>query len=155
MLQRFMEYTYINLKNIHGYKRAYEQYSEFLRQQYPHLSIVGGNYPPPLINQYIASFLSVSKMMLVLLIIFGERIQLFESLNMQPPDIYLWTQENKMYAIILIFFLSNAVEGQLTSTGAFEIELNEIPIWSKLESGRLPHQQELIQIINQQLQFRS
>ena len=29
-----------------------------------------------------------------------------------------------MYAVMLIFFLANAVEGQLISTGAFEVELN-------------------------------
>ena len=29
-----------------------------------------------------------------------------------------------MYAAMIIFFLANAVEGQLISTGAFEVELN-------------------------------
>jgi hypothetical protein len=29
-----------------------------------------------------------------------------------------------MYAVMLIFFVANAIEGQLISTGAFEVELN-------------------------------
>ena len=29
-----------------------------------------------------------------------------------------------MYAVMLIFFLANVIEGQLISTGAFEVELN-------------------------------
>jgi hypothetical protein len=29
-----------------------------------------------------------------------------------------------MYAVMLIVFLANAIEGQLISTGAFEVELN-------------------------------
>ena len=29
-----------------------------------------------------------------------------------------------MYAAMIIFFLANAIEGQLISTGAFEVELN-------------------------------
>ncbi|CAB3997922.1 Hypothetical predicted protein [Paramuricea clavata] len=94
-------------------------------------------------------------MALILLIILGDRVQLFESLNIQPPDIYLWAKQNKMYAVMLIFFLANAIEGQLISTGAFEVELNDMPVWSKLESGRLPHQEELIHIINEQLKFRA
>jgi hypothetical protein len=29
-----------------------------------------------------------------------------------------------MYAIMIVFFLANTIEGQLISTGAFEVELN-------------------------------
>ncbi|WP_395239392.1 Rdx family protein [Salmonella sp. s54412] len=47
------------------------------------------------------------------------------------------------------------MEGQLISTGAFEVALNEMPVWSKLESGRLPSPQELFEIINQQLKFNA
>lgn len=58
-----------------------------------------------------------------------------------------------MYACILIFFVTNMIEGQLISTGAFEVSLNDMPIWSKLESGRLPNPNELHQIIENQLKF--
>ena len=34
---------------------------------------------------------------------------------------YSWLIENKMYACLMIFFLANAVETQLISTGAFEV----------------------------------
>ena len=81
----------------------FEQYSRFLHQQYPHLSIVGDNYPPPLVNQYLAGFISVSKMALILLIILGDRVQLFESLNIQPPDIYLWAKQNKVISIMWLY----------------------------------------------------
>jgi selT/selW/selH-like putative selenoprotein len=39
---------------------------------------------------------------------------------------------------------------QLISTGAFEISLNDMPLWSKLESGRIPQPGELLQIIGKQ-----
>ena len=35
-----------------------------------------------------------------------------------------------------------------TSTGAFEISLNDMPVWSKIESGRIPQPGELFQIID-------
>lgn len=40
---------------------------------------------------------------------------------------------------------------QLVSSGAFEISLNDIPIWSKLETGRIPSPQELFNIIDNQI----
>lgn len=42
---------------------------------------------------------------------------------------------------------------QLISSGAFEIFFNDVPIWSKLQSGRIPAPQELFQIIENQLKF--
>ena len=49
---------------------------------------------------------------------------------------------------MMTFFLCNAVETQLISTGAFEISLNDMPVWSKMESGRIPQPGELFQIID-------
>lgn len=37
---------------------------------------------------------------------------------------------------------------QLVSSGAFEISFNDIPVWSKLETGRIPSPQELFNIID-------
>jgi hypothetical protein len=49
---------------------------------------------------------------------------IFEHLGVQTPSLWEWTQQNKFYACLMTFFLCNAVEGQLISTGAFEITLN-------------------------------
>lgn len=39
----------------------------------------------------------------------------------------------------------------MISSGAFEISLNDVPVWSKLTSGRIPVPQELFQIIDSHL----
>lgn len=44
---------------------------------------------------------------------------------------------------------------QLVSSGAFEISFNDIPVWSKLETGRIPSPQEIFSIINQQMEMFS
>lgn len=54
---------------------------------------------------------------------------------------------------MMLFFLSNIIETQLMQSGAFEISLNDIPVWSKLETGRIPQPAELFQIIDSHLQF--
>ena len=72
----------------------------------------------------------------------------------------------------MLFFISNAVEGQLISTGAFEVSYNgnegkneglhaqtifstDQPVWSKLETGRVPQPAEMVQIIESQLRLSS
>ena len=46
----------------------------------------------------------------------------------QPPAIYVWTQEHKIAALMLVFIIGGQIEGHLLSTGAFEIYLNGGPI---------------------------
>ncbi|KAH8356512.1 hypothetical protein KR084_004035 [Drosophila pseudotakahashii] len=56
---------------------------------------------------------------------------------------------------MMIFFLGNMLEGRLISSGAFEITLNDVPVWSKLQTGRFPSPspEVLFQIIDNHLQF--
>ena len=72
----------------------------------------------------------------------------FPFLGVDTPAWAAWMLENKIYACMMTFFLCNAVETQLISTGAFEISLNDMPVWSKIESGRIPQPGELFQIID-------
>lgn len=98
---------------------------------------------------------------------------IFGHLGVQTPSVWEWTQQNKFYACLMTFFLCNAIEGQLISTGAFEIILNgetiyfdislnscvyvfsyfyaDVPLWSKLETGRIPQPPELFQMIDNHL----
>lgn len=64
------------------------------------------------------------KMILIILVVAG--INVFTHLGMPTPSLWEWTQTNKFYACLMTFFLCNAIEGQLVSTGAFEISLNGI-----------------------------
>jgi hypothetical protein len=41
-----------------------------------------------------------------------------------PPQWFNSLTQHKLYSCMMIFFLSNAIEGQLISTGAFEIWFN-------------------------------
>lgn len=79
----------------------------------------------------------------------------FTLLNMDTPSVFTWAQENKIYACLMIFFISNAIEGQMISTGAFEVSFNDVPVWSKLETGRIPQPGEMFQIIENQMKFKS
>jgi len=62
-------------------------------------------------------------------------------------------QTNKIYAAMMIFFLSNFVENSLISTGGFDIYFNDVPVWSKLEVGRIPNGGELFQIVDNHMKL--
>lgn len=115
------------------------------------MQISGGNFPPGKVRQSLASVVGLSKLGALGLIIFGSRMNVFERFQIPEPQIYTWASQNKVYASIITFFLCNTIESQLLSTGAFEIKLNGMPIWSKLQSGRLPQPEELFDIINNQI----
>jgi len=95
--------------------------------------------------------MSAAKIAIIILVISGQNP--FTYLQMETPSLFNWALNNKIYACMMIFFISNAIEGQLISTGAFEITFNDVPIWSKLETGRIPAPQEMFQIIENHMRF--
>uniref|UniRef100_H0X221 Selenoprotein T n=1 Tax=Otolemur garnettii TaxID=30611 RepID=H0X221_OTOGA len=133
------------------YRRVFEEYMRVISQRYPDIRIEGENYLPQPIYRHIASFLSIFKLVLIGLIIVGK--DPFAFFGMQAPSIWQWGQENKVYACMMVFFLSNMIENQCMSTGAFEITLNDVPVWSKLESGHLPSMQQLVQILDNEMKL--
>uniref|UniRef100_A0A915MIB7 Selenoprotein T n=1 Tax=Meloidogyne javanica TaxID=6303 RepID=A0A915MIB7_MELJA len=135
-----------------GYRQAYEQFAQILREKYPGIEVVGENYAPGLARGLAAQLLSFAKIALIICIIMGR--DPFPSLGLQTPRFFQWMANNKMSASIMIFLFSNAIEGMLQSTGAFEIYLENERIWSKLESGRVPSPPELFEAIDSQITLR-
>ncbi|KAL1490455.1 hypothetical protein ABEB36_013144 [Hypothenemus hampei] len=134
-----------------GYRKMFDQYVQLINEKYPFILVDGANYNPPGIYLFLVRILGTIKFIAILAILAG--IDVFAYLNRQAPSWWRWCRENKIYACMMIFFLSNMIEGQLISSGAFEITLNDVPIWSKLESGRIPQPAELFQIIDSHMQF--
>ncbi|KAL5238779.1 hypothetical protein ACI65C_006189 [Semiaphis heraclei] len=134
-----------------GYQKAFDQYSSILSEKYPNLRIDGANYDPSVAHLIAAKVLSLAKMAIIIAI--GSGINVFEYIGNEQPNWWIWCTSNKIYACLVVFFGSNMFEGMLISTGAFELFLNDIPVWSKLETGRIPQPAELIQIIDNYLLF--
>jgi selT/selW/selH-like putative selenoprotein len=130
---------------------VFEQFAYAIQQKYPDLVIQGDTYPPTALRTYVAQALGVAKLILILMLVSGQNP--FPWLQMETPQIYSWAMENKIYACLILFFVSNAVETQLISTGAFEVSFNDVPVWSKLETGRIPSPQEIFQIIENNMRL--
>lgn len=123
----------------------FEQFAQLVRTHYPDLEVVGENFPPPPAKALIARILSMVKMALLVCLLFGQNP--FALLNIPTPGFFNWALQNKMYACLMVFFFSNSIETSLISTGAFEISIDDVPLWSKLETGRLPSANEFIQML--------
>ena len=74
----------------------------------------------------------------------------FQLVGWETPGIWNWLSNSKIYGCLMTFFICNTIEGQLISSGAFEIYYNDLPIWSKIDTGRIPAPAELFQIIDNQ-----
>ncbi|XP_045471609.1 thioredoxin reductase-like selenoprotein T homolog CG3887 [Harmonia axyridis] len=136
-----------------GYRKMYEQYAEIIQQKYPFISMEGSNYEPPGMSMFLSRLIGFVKMFLILCILAG--VNIFEYINQPRPSWWTWCTDNKIYACMMLFFLSNIIEVQLVQSGAFEILLNDVPVWSKLETGRIPQPAELFQIIDNHMRFDS
>lgn len=134
-----------------GYRKAFEEYAHVIQQRYSGVKVEGGNYPPPTFNQIAASVLSIAKFVMIACLL--SDTDPFSMLGVETPGVFLWAKENKVYACFMLFFLGNAIETQFTSTGAFEISINDKTIWSKLQSGRVPRVDELLQIIDANINY--
>ncbi|VDO90578.1 unnamed protein product [Heligmosomoides polygyrus] len=127
-----------------GYKQAYEQFSLAVRDKYPEMPIEGVNYPPPKWKEYLAHTINILKIAAIAAIVSGSNP--FMIFGLGEPSLMQWAHSNKISACMMLFLLTNMVETTLMSTGAFEVYLGKEQIWSKLESGRVPSPQELLQV---------
>lgn len=122
-----------------GYRRAFEEYSTLIRERFPDLNIVGDNYTPGMGRNKLVQLISVFKLALMALLI--SNINPFTHFGMNTPRIWFWMTQHKvwssllhslvlltscyqMYACMMLFFLSNTIESQLMSSGAFEVFYN-------------------------------
>lgn len=135
------------------YQKAYQNYGNILREAYPEITVEGVHYSPPGYMTFLARTLGFGKLLIIVCIMSG--VNIFGSIGCVEPSWWKWCVENKIYSCVLMFYMCNALEGHLLATGAFEIYFNDVPIWSKLETGRMPQPLELVQIIDNHLQFQT
>lgn len=101
----------------------------------------------------LAHALSLLKLALLALVLLG--VDPFARMGHRTPPFFLWMLSNKLYSCLMLFFVCGAIESKLISTGAFEIYFNDVRVWSKIETGRIPSPPELFQIIDNQVFLKS
>lgn len=93
-------------------------------------------YPPHPMGVVAVQIAGVTQMALIVLMIGGTNV--FKMLGVAPvPEWYQVIADNKILAFGSVW-MGNNVAAQLVATGAFEIEVDGVLVFSKLETGRLP-----------------
>lgn len=134
--------------NIHSFIlcSAFEDYKQILFERYPDIIVNGENYQPSGIKIYLAQFLSIGKIVFIAMVLLNSWPTFLD--QFVSASIKQWIFNHKLYACLMSFFLCNTIENSLLSTGAFEIEYNDILIWSKIKNGRILAPTELFSIID-------
>uniref|UniRef100_A0A183KBK0 Selenoprotein T n=1 Tax=Schistosoma curassoni TaxID=6186 RepID=A0A183KBK0_9TREM len=107
---------------VSGYRRVFEEMSRIVLQKYPYFIIEGDTYPPPAWRAHLAKFLQLLKYSVILMTVFN--FDPFGYLGYPTPNFVSYAMQNKVSFCLMTFLLGNIIEGQLLSTGAFEIYLD-------------------------------
>jgi len=127
-----------------------------IRQRYPEneIKVEVMNHPVPQMRQTVSTIFSLFKFAFIMCALMNYDPSPLLGMS-EPPGILLWAWENKGYACMMAFFIGNAIENTLVSTGAFEIYLQDEKLWSKLETGRIPSQGEMFHMLEQATRLQS
>lgn len=129
-------------------KGNFLQLKKFLESHYPELNadnINGMINPPTAFGEMVASLIGFIWMAGIALLIGGK--QIFAALNMAEPSWYQYMRENNVTVFVGLFLLNN-IGGAMMQTGAFEIFLDGELIYSKLETGRMPNGQDVVEALS-------
>lgn len=110
------------------------------------------HYPAPPTKVMISKIISMFKFYVIYCIVM--KMNPFSLLLGDTPQLLEWVDylhEHKVYSCLMIYFLTDAIEKSLISTGAFEIMLDEKLISSRLETGEFVHFDRLSRIIDEHL----
>ena len=122
------------------------QVQKLVHQEYPGVEVIPSNYPVAPANLALGKLCSYAQMGLIALALGGDKI--FPLLDMEPPEFYESVKENKFGYVMAVWFLGNAVNNQLLSTGAFEIFYDGNLVFSKLAEGRMPYGPEVVDFLS-------
>ncbi len=80
----------------------FEQYTQALMSEVPHLEVQGETYPPPHINEILSNVVFVLRMVCIGLLLGGPQLLVSLGIN-NPPGLYSWAQENKVDRDLVVY----------------------------------------------------
>lgn len=119
----------------------------FLESKYPVFqgNVIGDVYPPSSFAIMISDFTSFLWLVGICFMIFGKSA--FDLFGVPCPWIVEYMSNNKMQTFLGLFIMNN-IGHSFLATGAFEIYVNDLLLFSKIETGRFPNIEELVRTLN-------
>lgn len=134
-----------------GYRQAFDEISRILSTQYPEIKLIGELHQPGWIRSQIVNLLFIIKWAIIGMLYMD--INPFTYFQMATPRIWTSMSQNKVSTTLFILFFGNSIDSNMMSTGAFEIFYNDMPVWSKIQTGRMPSAPELLSIVQSHMSF--
>lgn len=127
-------------------QRNFLQLKQFLEFKFPELQgkIHGENYPPPQAGIVFGQIVSALQLFAMLVMLVGDGIWSYVPFVHAPPSWYYGIKANPIPALIGMFILVPTVTNSMATTGAFEVELDGVVIFSKIATGRFPSGTEIV-----------
>ena len=107
-------------------------------------NVIGDLYPPSNFAVLINNLATALWLGGSVLLFFSSSI--LKALQV-PESTISYIDSNKMMLFMGLFFINNLASNMMKS-GAFEIYLNDELVYSKLETGRMPQVQQLLNILD-------
>jgi selT/selW/selH-like putative selenoprotein len=111
---------------------------------FPGLQTTGSVHQPGFIRESAGKFLSGASIGGVAYLFVGKSV--LDLMQIQEPAFLSTFRENR-YLSIGGYFICNWLTTQLRNTGAFEVKLNDVLLYSKLQTGRAPRIEETAALI--------
>jgi len=108
--------------------------------------VSGSEYPPPPNKVLLAKIVSYIQWGIMIVMLAGDWI--FPKLGIVPPPIYYRMKEKQFIVIMACMFLGGQISNGLTSTGAFEVFVDNKLVFSKLQMDRMPSPGEIERFLN-------
>lgn len=118
----------------------------FLQNEFPQLigKITGENYPTPPIAELVGHIMVLLQVLGLASMVMGmDTLCRMVGLRQTPSFLRSFEQNSIQYGILL-FLLMPQIVARYSQSGAFEVYLNDVAIFSKLAEGRLPDKVDLI-----------
>ncbi|XP_034694834.1 selT-like protein [Vitis riparia] len=140
----------INFCSSCSYRGNAVTMKNMLENQFPGVTVVLANYPPPLPKRLLSKVVPVVQIGVIGIVMAGE--QIFPRLGfIAPPPWYYSLRANRFGTISTTWLLGNFLQSFLQSSGAFEVYCNGELVFSKLKQQRFPGEIELKDLVGQRL----
>ena len=130
-------------------KRQYGKYYENLKNEimgnFTNFDVEEKEYPLPPNKKFLSKFTFFSQIGVYILIWSGQSLK--NKLTMIPPSFFDTIEKNKYFVMIGNIFLHQWLSRNLSTTGAFEVYLNNKIIFSKLSTNKLPSERDIHKLI--------
>jgi len=126
-----------------GMQRNFLQLKQFLESNYPELAghVRGETYPIPPFALYAQQLLTLIQLFLMATFLMGESI--FSFLPFGVPSWYWKMKEQPAMFLIVAFLVAPTMIQSYMQSNAFEVILDGVVVFSRLETGRMPNGQDI------------